>query len=298
MQTEVIKTYQAKELTKEQLDAINRFTRREMQPEELYVFSAVLCDNQIDREGERFSVPCLRELAKLYVGVTGIFDHDPKGSRQTARIFATEVVEDAAAPSNVAEPYTALRAQIYMVRSRSSRDLILEIDAGIKKEISVGCAVRDSVCSVCGASTHGKPCGHSKGRCYEGSDIPCHTVHRGCVDAYEWSFVAVPAQPRAGVVKGYRGNWQEQRALEETELTRLGRIYREQLQREYVRLCQLALPELETGVAGEMAKQMDGVHLMACSRALQKAVQKRLPLQTQLNSALQRQSDGNEGFRL
>lgn len=45
-------------------------------------------------------------------------------------------------------------------------------------------------------------CGHRKGEWYEGR--LCHTVLHGAEDAYEWSFVAVPAQRQAGVVKESR----------------------------------------------------------------------------------------------
>ena len=31
----------------------------------------------------------------------------------------------------------------------------------------------------------------------------CHTLLSGAKDAYEWSFVAIPAQPKAGVTKAY-----------------------------------------------------------------------------------------------
>ena len=41
--------------TQAELEQIRRYTRRDFAPEELYVFPAVLCDNQIDRDGERFS---------------------------------------------------------------------------------------------------------------------------------------------------------------------------------------------------------------------------------------------------
>ena len=36
--------------TQAELEQIRRYTRRDFAPEELYVFPAVLCDNQIDRE--------------------------------------------------------------------------------------------------------------------------------------------------------------------------------------------------------------------------------------------------------
>ena len=90
--------------TQAELEQIRRYTRRDFAPEELYVFPAVLCDNQIDRDGERFSRDCLRELAELFVGVTGVFDHRASAEGQHARIFAARVVEDPSRPTNCGEP--------------------------------------------------------------------------------------------------------------------------------------------------------------------------------------------------
>ena len=55
----------------EELKEINRFTRRELSEEDVYIFSVVLCDNEIDRDYERFSDEALETLSKLFVGVTG-----------------------------------------------------------------------------------------------------------------------------------------------------------------------------------------------------------------------------------
>ena len=83
------------EVSSEELALINNYTRKPLKSEDVYVFSVVLCDNDVDRDGERFPVESLFELEKLFVGKTGIFDHDPTAKNQTARIFAcrTEAVE-------------------------------------------------------------------------------------------------------------------------------------------------------------------------------------------------------------
>lgn len=36
------------------LKRLNEFTRREMSEDEVYIFDVILCDNDIDRDGERF----------------------------------------------------------------------------------------------------------------------------------------------------------------------------------------------------------------------------------------------------
>jgi len=120
----VVKTGTSAEITPEQLGKINRYSRRELSPGELYTFSVVLCDNEIDRDGERFTVPALKRLAALFVGKTGIFDHNPKGENQTARIFDTDLVVDREKKTSLGEPYTCVKASAYMIRSPKTEELI------------------------------------------------------------------------------------------------------------------------------------------------------------------------------
>ena len=75
----------------DELELINRFTRRNLAKNEVYAFSVVLCDNDVDRDGERFTTDSLYELEKLFVGKTGIIDHNPSAKNQTARIFSCKV---------------------------------------------------------------------------------------------------------------------------------------------------------------------------------------------------------------
>ena len=74
----------------EELALINRFSQRELGAEEVFAFPVVLCDNEVDRDFDCFTPGTLGELAKLFVGKTGIFDHDPRGENQTARIYRAE----------------------------------------------------------------------------------------------------------------------------------------------------------------------------------------------------------------
>jgi hypothetical protein len=185
----------------QQLEKINKFTRRELTEGEIYTFSVILCDNDIDRDGERFSDEALETLKTLFVGRTGIFDHDAKSSNQSARIYDTELVTDDMRITAYGESYKYLRAYVYMVKTDENRSLIAEIDGGIKKEVSISCSASLRKCSVCGAEKSTSPCTHIKGKMYGGKI--CHTVLDGITDAYEWSFVAVPAQRNAGVTKKF-----------------------------------------------------------------------------------------------
>lgn len=176
-----------------QLEKINLYSKTPLTAEQVYCFSVRLCDDQPDRDFERFDTDALPVLAELFRGKTGIVDHDWSAERQIARIFDTEVLCENGAHY--------IRAWCYILRTEKNADLIAEIEGGIKKEVSVGCAVKNTVCSVCGMP-YGA-CEHRKGLTYDGQ--LCLAVLCEPADAYEFSFVAVPAQRAAGVMKKAEG---------------------------------------------------------------------------------------------
>ncbi|MBR2284245.1 MAG: hypothetical protein IJ874_07490 [Ruminococcus sp.] len=184
-------------MEKDKLSKINRFTNREFSADELYTFKVILCDNDIDRDGERFSDKALDSLGELFVGKTGITDHEPSAANQTARIFDTRVVTDESRHTFAGDTYRYLEADAYMVRTADNADLITRIDGGIHKEVSISCSAGKRTCSVCGCGS----CSHVPGKSYGGR--LCCRVLDDISDAYEWSFVAVPAQRNAGVTKHF-----------------------------------------------------------------------------------------------
>ena len=186
-------------VTAEELARINRFAKKELRAEEVYTFAVKLCDNEVDRDMERFATEDLERLGELFLGKSGIFDHQWSAQGQTARIYRTEVVEEPARQTAAGDGYCWLKGWAYLLRTEKNRDLIAEIEGGIKKEVSVGCSVARRVCSVCCASEG--TCSHVKGQIY-GEQL-CFLELQDPTDAYEWSFVAVPAQPAAGVTKSH-----------------------------------------------------------------------------------------------
>ena len=279
-------------VTREDLAAINALTRRELEEKEVYLFSVRLCDNEVDRDGERFAAATLEELAPMFVGKSGIFDHQWSARGQTARIYKTELVIQEEKVTQAGDPYCWLKGYAYMLRSEGNQALIDEIDAGIKKEVSVGCSVGRKVCSICGAEVSHSPCEHRKGESYDGT--LCYVSLENAADAYEFSFVAVPAQPAAGVVKGLDSSCadlkalvrrhpacqQQLRALE--ELAQLGKAYRKALRDEVVRLGLLAGLGLEAEQLHAMANAMNDEQLQQLKQAYGKQAEQRYPLRPQL----------------
>ncbi len=263
---------------KTELGLINQLSRRPLRAEELYTFSVRLCDNEIDRDGERFPAETLEELAKLFVGKSGIFDHQWSARGQTARIYRTELVREKRL-TRAGDPYCYLKGYAYMLRTETNRDLIAEIEAGIKREVSVSCAVKNARCSICGGEVREQgACPHVNGELY--GEKLCWTELIDASDAYEWSFVAVPAQPNAGVLKGFRPENRMERLEREAAL---GRKYLEELRREVTRLGGLVQPELDGDVQKRIAAKLEEEELAALKKAYQRQLDSRFPLHTQLH---------------
>ena len=185
------------------IDLINQYAIKELSPEDVFCFNVVLCDNEIDRDIERFTDKSLEVLAGLFVGKTGITDHDKSADNQIARIYRTEVIEREERNS-LGEPLKQLVASVYMLAKNGK---VPYIEAGIIKEVSVGAIAKKRRCSICGEPlifdlyTCKAMCknGHVKGDTYNGA--LCFGELEDIVDAYEFSFVTVPAQRGAGVIK-------------------------------------------------------------------------------------------------
>ncbi len=189
------------------ISLVNQYAIKELTPEDVFCFSVVLCDNEIDRDLERFSDATLQEFTKLFVGKTGISDHRWSADRQVARLYRCEV-KDTTEKTSWGGKLKQLIGSAYMIRNEANQPLIDAIEGGIVKEVSIGCRVTECNCSICGKQqkfdwrswTYQCETGHIKGESYpEGL---CTGVLEKPAEAYEFSFVAVPAQRGAGVTKG------------------------------------------------------------------------------------------------
>ena len=47
----------------DKLEKINKFTRRQLEEDEIYTFDVILCDNKTDRDGEKFSDNAFSDIA-------------------------------------------------------------------------------------------------------------------------------------------------------------------------------------------------------------------------------------------
>ena len=280
-----------------QLEAINAQAKASLTPEQVYVFSLRLCDDQVDRDFERFDTRALAGLAKLFIGKTGIVDHKWSSENQVARIFETQVVKE--------EGVSYIKAWAYIRRGGANEEIIADIEAGIKKEVSVGCAMGMSVCSVCG-SEYGT-CGHMKGESYDGQ--VCCAILQEPVDAYEFSFVAVPAQREAGVLKGMGGGRKNLKELAEEfgaqaeyralyKQAQLGMQYQKELEDSVVRLLLTLELGAEEPVLRSIAGKAAAEDLMKLKAALENRVAEMMPVVTQLGRGFAAAEALESGFMI
>lgn len=171
----------------------------EVSKDSLFVYKVLLCDNMVDRDYERFTHKALEELAKLYVGKIGIEDHNPTVKNSHSRIYKTELITDENIKNDLGEPYEYVLGYAYTINNEKNKSLIEEIKSGLKKEVSVGVSNNSLICSICGHQLGEDGCQHIEGQDYDG--VKCIGLMDGIDDVYEWSFVSIPSQRKAGVVK-------------------------------------------------------------------------------------------------
>ena len=304
----------------EELALINKLTRTPLEKEQVYTFTVTLCDNEVDRDFERFSLESLSQLEKLFMGRTGISDHSMRSKDQAARIFRTYTATDAYKTTACGEKYTALKADAYMVRTDSNADLIKEIEGGIKKEVSIGCAAGKVICSVCGKNMKAHECSHIKGKTYKGK--LCYGILSDISDAYEWSFVAVPAQRNAGVTKSFK--IKEEPALntvdiiksmsEDTLITpaqakevcnyiaslekaaQEAAVYKQHLTEDIARYALIIMPGVDSKQFTDNCANMDVSSLKKFRDDLEKQAKATLPATLQLTPSADKKTPDNKDF--
>lgn len=326
----VVKSDSNSHVSEKELNLINKLTRRKFKEDEVYTFSVVLCDNDIDRDNDRFTDKALEKLSELFIGKTGILDHDPKSKNQTARIYKcyTEIVPEK--KNLLGEPYKRLVAKAYMPICKKNENIILEIDSGIKKEVSVGCKVERKICSICEKNLNEEVCCHVKGTKYKknGKYQLCHCILSEPTDAYEWSFVAVPAQRQAGVIKTFTlakngGETKmediikslssgEKVTLSQTETSKLlnlisdlkekakiGSCYKEDLKSEVLKLSAIVQPEINSQVMKSVAEKLSIDELKSFRNFFKSKLSEIIPIKPQFSSEQsQSQKTQNTQFKI
>lgn len=160
----------------EDFELIKKFLKsEEITAEHIFVYPIRLCDTATDRDNEQFSLLALESIKTMIVGKAGIKNHDWNSNNIHSRIYKAEIEE--------IDGVMCLVGYAYTMDTEGNRELIEGIKSGLLQEVSIGFNATSYTMLESGVR--------------QIDDVD---------DVYEWSFVAVPAQRQAGVIKSYEDN--------------------------------------------------------------------------------------------
>jgi len=187
----------------EDMERIGTLAPGRIAPGDVYVRSMYLCSDRVcPADWGKFTENALRRICCLVVGRAVLRGHD-RSSLPLARFYRAEVVErDGETDPETGEPVRWVRAWFYWLRGTTgARDLLLNIDGGVYREVSISWRYRGATCSVCGDDI--RSCEHTPGRTYDGTR--CHFAVDEVLDVLEGSLVYRGAESRASLA-GARGS--------------------------------------------------------------------------------------------
>ena len=169
---------------KVELEKINLYTRHRLSANNVWSFDILLCNNAVDRDGERFTLETLTQMLNKVVGVSGHFSEAPYFSM---RIYQAWIQHERGELVAENEPLASLWVKAYVERIPKNEELIAKLMDSV--EVSISCSVRTVECSIC--SKPFNHCCHKKGKLYE--NVPCHHRLIGFDEFYE--FLLIKKQP-------------------------------------------------------------------------------------------------------
>ena len=190
------------EVSDEDLELINKHTLITLNKEDVYTFKVQICDNDVDRVGDKMTDDFIKQVAEHITGVTGLKDHDWNVENQLARLYDAEVVTDDTNVTVLGEPRKYVLGKAYTLSK--NKDFIDNINAGLLKETSISFNSNNDTCSICGEPMvkDDNDIGHCSNKHIAGhyyDNKLCYNKLNELVDILEWSLVAVPCQRKAGI---------------------------------------------------------------------------------------------------
>ena len=166
------------------LRAINALSHMQLTWDDVYIRSMFLCSDQpCESDWSRFSPRALEQIARLLVGQSVIGGHD-RQSLPLARFFKANIVQRQDDITKV--PSVWVQAWFYWLRETSgANDLLLNIDGGIYREVSIAWRYRYWQCSICGQEDG--VCRHRPGELI--GDERCLRIIDEILDVLEGSLV-------------------------------------------------------------------------------------------------------------
>lgn len=184
--------------TVKEFEYIKPLVADEVTPEQLYIFTLHMCNNEIDSDFDRLTPEFLTQFAEHINAGTAplIKDHMWSSDGQIGRVYRAEVLSDGV--NSLGETFTYVLGYAYVA---ADSEIVPRVKLGLLSEVSVGFDGSGYSCSVCGSGVlsydYQCPNGHTFGSTHE--DTPIYRNVDRCLAALECSFVPVPAQEGAEI---------------------------------------------------------------------------------------------------
>ncbi len=171
-------------ITSVQKEMIKRFLPHEHNDyinwKDYYVFKIILCNNDVDKDHDKFSIQALYQIRDMAIGKNGILDTMPNNKSNIARIFDCSVEYDKGKTTIDGEPLLYVQAYAFLDKriSDGCGAIAQKIKEGFYNEVSVGCSIYES----------------HKESFFDSEFAPEYeiTVIDSITDLYEWSIVQKP----------------------------------------------------------------------------------------------------------
>lgn len=175
----------------EELKLIETVLGKPVKKEDVFIFTMRICDNDIDRDNECFSVSALYQISEMIVGKKGIISNIIVNEKNIiAQIYSAKVCCDYEKRTSIGQDYQYVEAKAFIIISDESKAICKMIQDNEINEVSIGCSVEQH--------------------------IEVHNVNkvyielRNVTDVYEWSFPWSPDLVKAEInYNEYRKSWNE-----------------------------------------------------------------------------------------
>ena len=198
------------------MEWINRLARRPLRPEQVYIRSMYLCSDRLcAQDWGRFNLGALEQICKMIIGQSVIVGHD-RSRLPIARFFYAEIVQRKDdLVDELGEPVHWVRAWFYWLKdTQGARDLMLNIDGGIYREVSISWRYRLALCSICGKSI--QDCSHVPGKFY--GERRCTFTIEEIAEVLEGSIVYKGAETRTGFGGSHQSEMNSRQVVVEERL--------------------------------------------------------------------------------
>lgn len=187
------------EISPEDIGLINKIAPVSLSARQVYARSMYLCSSQpCPADGCQFTRKALEQIAGLIIGQSVLTGHN-RASLPIARFYKATVEQRGI--NEAMEPVYFVRAWFYWLRdTKGADDLLLNIDGGIYREVSLSWRYSSWQCSIC--QSKNSECGHRTGELIDGKR--CYRLIDQVSEVLEGSLVYKAADTNT-TLAGVRG---------------------------------------------------------------------------------------------